>query len=47
VISAQSDHHLLMDRLTVIEILLEEKHLALFKKAVPLLRGELVVILLL
>jgi len=47
VINAQSDHHLLMGRFTVLEISLKGKHLAVFKKAVPLLRKELVVSLLL
>jgi len=47
VINAESDHHLLMDRFSVLEILLKGKRLAVFKKAVPLLRTELVVGLLL
>jgi len=42
-----SDHHLLIDRFFVLEFLLKEKLLAVFKKAVPLLRIELVVSLLL
>jgi hypothetical protein len=47
VINAQSDHHLLIEKFIVLEFSLKEKRLAVFKKAVPLLRRELVVSLLL